>query len=273
MIKYLKAHNISQTGCVEDKRFKLKQRLVYNCYTDDQKNRMRSNVNSLVSGCENVFKMLQSQVLFDLPLEPRPLKKIRSYFMDFESCYRSANFNKTLVKRSGGKQLYDFGKVNVFDKIAMGSRARREYIPLPKKAKNASKFTVTADDLKCEPYPAEVMEVSQRYDQMLSARSGVLAFFWASNNFDINMYKDALEECSMRVHGTLYYANAMKLVRYLIPGMASYSLEELNAALGFESYDAHGALEDSYAGWRCLLFAVHTYLGADAELTEDSLYF
>lgn len=86
--------------------------------------------------------------------------------------------------------------------------------------------------------------------------------FWAGNNFDVTMEKDTLEEAELdMVDHLVVYASALHITKLLIPGCPSYALEALHNHLGFGSYDAHDAMADVLAAWRCLLYAVQCHVG------------
>ncbi len=87
--------------------------------------------------------------------------------MDFESCYRSANYRGSTIKRRGGKQFYQIAKMSAFNK-GIGSFAYHDYIqPIPTTDKNTTKFSITATDqqITSAPQPSEVTKVAVRFDQ------------------------------------------------------------------------------------------------------------
>ncbi len=270
LLEYLKAYNIKRTGTADDQRFKLKTCLMFLEMTEQEKEQVRVNVNKIIGTPTNVFQQSINEIKSNADIAYDPETNITSMMMDWEACYPSETFPRSQLKRPGGKQFYQAAKVNIFKGRSFSAYARRSYI----KQIPGTQPRITADSpvIKNALMPNQVMEAWVRFDEQLNAYGNVLLLYWASTYFDVNMLRDALEEAGLKNQPFVTYGNALKLFKMLIPGLQSYCLEDVHRVLGFGQYDAHNALDDCLAAWRCLLFAVHCYMGVSEQLTEDSFH-
>jgi hypothetical protein len=215
----------------------------------------------------NRFKNIQRALEEAIPTESLSFKASRLIICDTEWCYRSAILRGTNFRRPGGKQFYAIAEIEPFSKWSCCSYAYRQYIEPVK-----DKITITADDPKIRnaPHPEIVMKCILCYEKLLNAGT-IIEMHWANNNCDITAKSDGLAEHNLKGNKNIIHANAMTLVKMLLPGQESYALPNLIPALGFPGYDVHDPHEDCVAAIRCLLYAIHCYLGPDAQLIEDQV--
>jgi hypothetical protein len=265
--KHLSAGNAKVGGKKEEMAYRLMRLVQYRNLTQSTHELIHERIKQLMANMSIDKSNINATVY--VAGEPSSVvdhAEVQLVVIDTETAFSGAKDPVTQIHREGGRQFWQWCSLPLSGD-GFNTYAKRDYITPVK-----NKISITAKDscIKHAPDPITVTKARMKWEEEQNATELIL-LYWATNEFDVNVDNDALEEADLTRKHNVWYLNALKLVKLLLPGLPSYSLEKIHDYLGFGSYDAHNAFYDCIATWHVILYALLVVYGLDAITDAESV--